>query len=437
MKKLLIILCLLMSSVLMATTNIQHIQAKAYLDVDKGEFISPAVIVIADGVIQSINPEEIPEESILIDLSEHYVLPGLMDMHTHLDLDYVGNFDAIITQEAATKGALRGAKNAELTLMAGFTTVRNLGALHITDELIGASLAQAVDAGWIKGPRIIAAGHMITILGGHGDVTQGLVPTLLDPTYKMGVVSGADEALKAVRYQIKQGAKVIKMHATSGVLSLEDTVGAQQLSKEEMDVIVEEAKRHGYKVAAHAHGTEGIIAAIKAGAASIEHGSMVDKEAIKLMKEKGVYLVPTTGSDEFIFKDIDNMPPITRKKAEEIMPLAQENLRKAIKAGVKIALGTDSPLIPHGLNAKELSAMTKHGMTNLQAIQSATINSADLLGIKDIGEIKTGYKADIIAVTNNPLEDIKTLQSVQFVMKAGVVYKNESNRGDGRDDINH
>ncbi|GAA4818615.1 hypothetical protein GCM10011365_11240 [Marinicella pacifica] len=240
----------------------------------------------------------------------------------------------------------------------------------------------------------------------------------------MGVVSGADEALKAVRYQIKQGAKVIKMHATSGVLSLEDTVGAQQLSNEEMKVIVEEANRHGYKVAAHAHGTEGIINAIKAGAASIEHGSMVDKEAIKLMKEKGVYLVPTSGLVDFVFKDVDKMPPITRKKAEETLPLAQENLQKAIKAGVKIALGTDSPLIPHGLNAKELSAMMKHGMTALEAIQSATINSADLLGLKNIGEIRVGYKADIIAVDVNPLDNIKSLEDVQFVMKEGVVYKN-------------
>jgi imidazolonepropionase-like amidohydrolase len=181
-------------------------------------------------------------------------------------------------------------------------------------------------------------------------------------------------------------------------------------------------------VAAHAHGTQGIIEAIKAGAASIEHGSMVDKEAIKLMNEKGVYLVPTSGLVDFVFKDVDKMPAITRKKAEETLPLAQENLQKAIKAGVKIALGTDSPLIPHGQNALELSAMMKHGLTALEAIQSATINSADLVGIKDIGEIKVGYKADIIAVDANPLDNIKTLEDVQFVMKGGVVYKNKAEK---------
>ncbi len=426
MKNCLFVCCLFFALSVSGAENSRLIKAKAYLDVRSGELISPAKLLIEDNVIKAINPKSIPDKTTTINLEDKILLPGLMDMHTHLDLDYVGNFDAIITQEPATKGALRGAKNAELTLMAGFTTVRNVGALHVTDELIGASLAQAVDAGWIKGPCIIPAGHMITILGGHGDVTQGLVPSLLEPDYKMGVVSGADEALKAVRYQIKQGAKVIKMHATSGVLSLEDTVGAQQLSNEEMKVIVEEAGRHGYKVAAHAHGTEGIINAIKAGAASIEHGSMVDKEAIKLMKEKGVYLVPTSGLVDFVFKDVDKMPPITRKKAEETLPLAQENLQKAIKAGVKIALGTDSPLIPHGLNAKELSAMIKHGMTALEAIQSATLNSADLLGMKDIGEIKTGFKADIIAVDSNPLEDIKALENVQFVMKGGVVYKNNN-----------
>ena len=425
MKKYVIVLCLWVSTSLIAAPDVSLIQAKAYLDVNTGHLISPAELLIENGLIKSINPAERPSDAHIINIKDKILLPGLMDMHTHLDLDYVGNFDAIITQEPATKGALRGAKNAELTLMAGFTTVRNVGALHVTDELIGASLAQAVKEGWIKGPRIIPAGHMITILGGHGDVTQGLVPSLLEPNYKMGVVSGADEALKAVRYQIKQGAKVIKMHATSGVLSLEDTVGAQQLSNEEMQVIVEEASRHGYKVAAHAHGTEGIINAIKAGAASIEHGSMVDKEAIKLMKEKGVYLVPTSGLVDFVFKDVDKMPPVTRKKAEETLPLAQENLQKAIKAGVKIALGTDSPLIPHGLNAKELSAMVKHGMTTLEAIQSATINAADLLGIKDIGAIKTGYQADIIAVDVNPLDNIKTLENVQFVMKGGVVYKKQ------------
>jgi imidazolonepropionase-like amidohydrolase len=424
MKKYVIILCLWVSTSLTAASDISLIRAKAYLDVNTGQLIAPAELLIEDGVIKSINPAEQPGNAHIINLKEQILLPGLMDMHTHLDLDYVGNFDAIITQEPATLGALRGAKNAELTLMAGFTTVRNVGALHVTDELIGASLAQAVKNGWIAGPRIIPAGHMITILGGHGDVTQGLVPGLLDPNYKMGVVNGVDEALKAVRYQIKQGAKVIKMHATSGVLSLEDTVGAQQLSNEEMKVIVEEARRHGYKVAAHAHGTEGIIAAIKAGAASIEHGSMVDKEAIKLMKEKGVYLVPTSGLVDFVFKHVDKMPPITRKKAEETLPLAQKNLQKAIKAGVKIALGTDSPLIPHGQNALELSAMVKHGMTNLEAIQSATINSADLLGLKNIGEIRVGYKADIIAVDVNPLDNIKSLEDVQFVMKEGVVYKN-------------
>jgi len=434
MKKILLIMglvtCLVISQPAQSQSNVSLIQAKAYLDVKQGKLIEPANIVIKDGRIEAINPEEYPAFAHVIDLKEQYLLPGLMDMHTHLDLDYVGNFDAIITQETATKGALRGAKNAELTLMAGFTTVRNVGSLHITDELIGASLAQAVEQGWIKGPRIIPAGHMITILGGHGDVTQGLVPSLLDPSYKMGVVSGSDEALKAVRYQIKQGAKVIKMHATSGVLSLEDTVGAQQLSNDEMRTIVEEANRHHLKVAAHAHGTEGIIAAINAGAASIEHGSMIDAEAIKLMKQKGVYLVPTSGLIDFILKDVDKMSPITAKKARETLPLAQANLKKAIKAGVKIALGTDSPLIPHGQNALELSAMMTHGMTALEAIKTATINSADLIGISDIGELKIGYKADIIAVSENPLENIKTLEAVGFVMKDGIVYKSQSAQTD-------
>ena len=211
------------------------------------------------------------------------------------------------------------------------------------------------------------------------------------------------------------------MHATSGVLSLEDTVGARQLSDAEMQAIVEETHRHHMKVAAHAHGTEGIKAAVRAGASSIEHGSLLDDEGIKLMKKHGVYLVPTTGADAFI--DTSKLHPKLAEKAEYVLPLAQANLKKAIKAGVKIALGTDSPLIPHGMNAYELSAMMKHGMSAIEAIRSATINSAELLGVTDRGEIKVGLLADIIAVDENPLENIKTTESVQFVMKGGQVFK--------------
>jgi imidazolonepropionase-like amidohydrolase len=397
------------------------IKASGYIDVRSGELIQPANILVKNDLITAINPSSVPEGTVEIDLAGKILLPGLMDMHTHLDLDFNNGFDEILTKETASKGALRGAKNAQKTLLAGFTTVRNIGQVHITTDMIDVALAEASDAGWIVAPRIIAAGHMISIQGGHGDLTLGLAADLIEQTPKNGIINGPYEAIEAVRYQIKNGAKVIKMHATAGVLSMEDSVGAQQLSDEEMAAIVAEAGRHHTRVAAHAHGTEGIKAAIRAGVHSIEHGSLLDDEGIKLMKKHGVYLVPTTSPDDFI--DNSKLHPKLAKKAEYILPLAQQNLKKAIKAGVKIALGTDAPLVPHGQNAHELTAMMKQGMTAIEALRAATVNSAELLGVSDRGELKVGLLADIIAVDENPLENMQTMKTVQFVMKGGQVYK--------------
>ncbi len=397
------------------------IKADGYIDVRSGQVVKPAHILIDGELIAAINPKQLPTNVNHINLPGKILLPGLMDMHTHLDLDFNNGFDDIITKETASKGAIRGVKNAQKTLLAGFTTVRNIGQVHITTDMIDVALAEASAAGWIIAPRIIPAGHMISIQGGHGDLTLGLAADLIEQTPKNGIINGPQEAIAAVRYQIKNGAKVIKMHATSGVLSLEDTVGAQQLSEAEMKAIVEEAERHHIKVAAHAHGTEGIKAAIIAGASSIEHGSLLDDEGMRLMKKHGVYLVPTTGADAFI--DSSKLHPKLAEKAEYVMPLAQQNLKKAIKAGVNIALGTDAPLIPHGQNAYEMSAMMNHGMSAIDAIRSATINAADLLGVTDRGEIKVGLLADLIAVDENPLLNMKTVESVSFVMKGGQVYK--------------
>lgn len=399
------------------------LKAQAYLDVRSGEWVSPAVLVIKDQQIQAINPDQLPEEATTIDLGEHRLLPGLMDMHTHLDLDYNNGFGNIITGENASKGAIRAAKNAEKTLLAGFTTIRNVGQVHITGELIGAAVSEAEQAGWIVSPRVVPAGHMISISGGHGDLSLGLSENLFEPEPKHGIVNGPHEAIEAVRYQIKHGAKVIKIHATAGVMSLEDSVGAQQLSDEEMRTIVEEAERHHTRVAAHAHGSEGIKAAIRAGVHSIEHGSLLDAEGIKLMKKHNVHLVPTTGLVDYVMQGIDNNNPKIAAKAKYVLPLAKENLSKAIKAGVKISLGTDSPLIPHGENAHELTAMMAQGMSAIEAIRSATINPAELLGVNDRGEIKTGLLADLIAVSGDPLSDVNILKDVRFVMKGGTVYK--------------
>ncbi|WP_340158965.1 amidohydrolase family protein, partial [uncultured Maribacter sp.] len=311
------------------------------------------------------------------------------------------------------------------TLMAGFTTIRSIGQLHITPELIDVAVSEASDHGTIAAPRIIPSGHMITISGGHGDISLGLAEGLVTVGPNDGVINGKYDAIEAVRYQIKHGAKFIKMHATAGVLSMEDAIGAQQLSNEEMKTIVDEAARHHIKVAAHAHGTEGIKEAIKAGVYSIEHGSIIDDEGIQLMKENSVYLVPTRGLATIIEPMIDKMDPVMAGKAEYVMPIAKQNLTKAITADVKIAFGTDTPIIPHGKNAIEFAALIDCGMSTKEAIKTATTNSAEMLGLTDRGELKEGMLADIIAVDTNPIEDISTLEHVKFVMKNGTVYKNE------------
>jgi imidazolonepropionase-like amidohydrolase len=410
-----------------ATNSIQSqsklLKADSYLDVRNEKLISPANLLIENGIIKSINPKIIPEEVEIIELKGKILLPGLMDMHVHLDADFEGNWDYVF-KESASEGTIRAIVNAEKTLLAGFTTIRNIGQLHITPELIDVALAEASTKGLIAAPRIIASGHMISINGGHGDISLGLAEGLINLGPKDGIINGEYDALEAVRYQIKHGAKFIKIHATAGVLSMEDAVGAQQLNNEEMKTIVEEAKRHHIKVAAHAHGTDGIIAAINAGVYSIEHGSLLNEEGIRLMKENGVYLIPTTGLSSVIFEMIDKMNPVMAEKAKYVLPLAKENLKNAIKSKVKIAFGTDTPVIPHGKNAIEFSAMVECGMNNMDAIKTATINAAEMLGLSDRGELKEGLFADIIAVESNPIDDIKTLENVLFVMKNGVVYKN-------------
>jgi len=419
-----IFVCLLFA---FASANAENVLLKAdgFIDVRSGELIKPADILIRDGRIAEINGDAQVEDATVVDLPGKILLPGLMDMHVHLDLDFEdANFGVVVT-ESGSEGALRGAKNAELTLMAGFTTVRSVGQVHPTVDLVDVALARASSLGWIKAPRIIPAGHMISILGGHGDLSmaEGLSEGMLELGPESGVVSGVDDAIMATRFQIKHGAKVIKIHATAGVMSLEDSVGLQQLSDEEMRAIVEEARRHEIPVAAHAHGTDGIKAAIRAGVSSIEHGSILDDEAIRMMKKNGVFLVPTNGLMDLI--NFDKLDPRKRAKAEYVDPLADESLVAAIKAGVKVAIGTDAPLIPHGMNAYEIVKMTERGMSPLEAIQAATIVASELARIEELGELREGWHADIIGVDTNPLEDISSLQSVDFVMKAGNIFKNE------------
>ena len=417
-------LLILFAATLSAIAQSKLIKADSYLDVRTGKLISPANLLIENGTIKSINPKVLPEGVETVDLSGKILLPGLMDMHVHLDGDFTGSWDYVY-KESASQGTVRAVVNAEKTLMAGFTTIRSIGQLHITPELIDVAVSEASDKGMIAAPRIIPSGHMISISGGHGDISLGLAEGLVTVGPNDGIINGKYDAIEAVRYQIKHGAKFIKMHATAGVLSMEDAIGAQQLSNEEMKTVVDEAARHHIKVAAHAHGTEGIKEAIKAGVYSIEHGSIIDDEGIRLMKENGVYLVPTRGLATIIEPMIDKMDPVMAGKAEYVMPIAKQNLKNAIKANVKIAFGTDTPIIPHGKNAIEFAALMECGMNSMEAIQTATTNSAEMLGLVDRGELKQGLLADIIAVDANPIKDISTLEHVKFVMKGGVVYKIE------------
>jgi imidazolonepropionase-like amidohydrolase len=399
-----------------AAQQVAVVRAARMVDVVKGVVVEPAVVVIAGGKIRSIGTADVPANARTIELGDLTLLPGLIDAHTHLTGDLEGDWVTRPVRELPADAALRGARNARRTLFAGFTTVRDVGSVGFADI----SLMKAIDAGLVEGPRTIASAHAIGITGGHCDWT-GWAPGVVEKGPKEGVADGVDGVTEAVRYQIKHGAKVIKVCATAGVLSFDATVGAQQLTDSELQAIVQEAARHGLKVAAHAHGSEGILAAVRAGVASIEHGSMLTDESIDLMKRRGTYLVPT--AHLLTTLNPDSLPPAIGAKAAQVIPLARESHRRAVRAGVKIAFGTDAAVYPHGDNAREFAAYVGYGMRPADAIRTATVNAADLLGVTDRGTIASGKLADLIAVRGNPLEDVRALQQVLWVMKGGLVVK--------------
>lgn len=396
--------------------SVTVIRAARMLDVTTGNILQNVAVTVTGDRITSVTSSAVPAGARVIDLGDVTLLPGLTDAHTHVTSNLEANSFVRSARDTDADETVRGVRNLRVMLMSGFTTVRNVGSGGFSDV----ALMRASDAGWIDAPRIIPAGHSLGITGGHCDHT-GWKPGVLQGSTLTGIADGPDEAVEAVRQQLKYGAKVIKICATAGVLSFEESVGAQQFSDAEMRAIVEEAGRHGVKVAAHAHGTQGIIAAVRAGVASIEHGSMLDDEAIALMKQRGTYLVPTTYLADAI--DLTVLPPLLRSKAESILPLARANVTRAIRAGVKIAFGTDASVIPHEHAIREFKTLVDRGMTPLGAIQAGTLNTADLLGTPDRGRLAPGLLADIIAVPGNPLADIRALERVSFVMKGGRVYK--------------
>lgn len=360
-----------------------------------------------------------------VDLKSQTVMPGWIDMHVHLEsetspMQYMERF-TLNPQDIA----FQSIPNAEKTLMAGFTTVRDMAG-----NGVNIALRNAISKGQVKGPRIFTAGKAIASTGGHADPTNGFRKDLADdPGPTQGVVNSPEEGRKAVRQRFKDGSDLIKITATGGVLSLAKNGQNPQFTEEEMRAIVETAKDYGFKVAAHAHGAEGMKRAIRAGVNSIEHGTLMDDEAIALFKQYGTWYVPTLTAGRSAADSARKpgyYPEMVARKAIEIGPQLKNTFSKAYKAGVKIAFGTDAGVFKHGLNWLEFTYMIEAGMPPMEAIQAATIHAADLLGMKDqLGSIETGKLADLVAVEGNPLKDTQAFGKVIFVMKDGVVYKNE------------
>jgi imidazolonepropionase-like amidohydrolase len=395
------------------------VRAGHLLDVRSGKILDAQTIVVSGDRIVSIAPTaSTPASSgdAVIDLGSMTVLPGLIDVHTHLTMN--PEFDPFkeVTDTDA-KDAINGVVNARTTLLAGFTTVRNVGASGFVDV----DLRDAINAGQVAGPHMQVSGPLLGITGGHCD--ENLLPIRYHEVGD-GVADGIAAVQHQVRQNIKYGADLIKICATGGVLSKGDDPQASQYTLEEMKAIVADAHRLGRKVAAHAHGAQGILWASEAGVDSIEHGSYINDEAIAVMKKNGTYLVPTIYLEDWMLQ-FGKLPPFYEQKMKDVSAVAKKNLRHAYESGVKIALGTDAAVYPHGLNGHELEVYVRDlGMKPIEAIQSATVNAADLMGWSDrAGSLDAGKWADIIAVDGNPLADVKLLQDVKFVMKAGVVYK--------------
>jgi imidazolonepropionase-like amidohydrolase len=394
------------------------VEADGYVDVVAGRVVSPAVIVVDGERIVAVNPPARPAGARTIALPGHTLLPGLMDAHVHLNYIIAEGWETEPVRFTAGDFALRALPHASKTLLAGFTTVRDLGTgLGFSDV----ALMRAIDKGWAVGPRVIPAGHAISITGGHCDQTTGLGPGVVPPDYVSGTADGIDEVLKAIRYQVKHGAKVIKICATAGVLSFGAPPGAQQYSLEELRAAAEETHRHGLRIAAHAHGTEGIIASSEAGIDSLEHNSMMTDEAVAVIRKNGTFVIPNMHLIDAL--DVSTLPPLLADKQRYLAPLAVESFKRALKNELKVAFGTDAGVFPHGDNAKEFTARVRHGDTPLHAIRSATIVNAELFDTPDRGRIEAGLLADLVAVAGNPLEDVKLLEDVRFVMKGGVAYK--------------
>jgi len=397
------------------------IRAGHLIDTVAGRMTGPQVVVVRDGRIAAVGSDiEVPPGARVIDLGNYTVLPGLIDAHTHLTIDQRNQDPLAELEHTAAERALGSIPNARTVLLAGFTTVRDLGSYR---ALVDVALRDAINRGDVIGPRMYVAGAYVTIAGGAGAVT-GFAPDVVLPwDLRFGAANSPSEVRERVRALAGQRVDVIKMFATGAVLTHNSNPAGREATPEELVAGADEARNFGLKLAVHAHGAEGIKAAIRAGAASIEHGTLMDDEGRALMKQHGTYLVPTLEVRECVGS---NYPPEFVSKAQQIMTAQLANFRKAVNAGVKIGFGTDSGVCRFGTNAREFSLMVENGMTPMQAIQAATTADADLLGVSaQLGSITPGKLADIIAVRGDPLREVRLLEDVRFVMKEGRVYKED------------
>ena len=424
MKKLILILCVLQMN-LSAAQNI-YLHCGQLIDTEKGVVLTKKTVIVSGEKIKAIkNGFVVPEnpKDVLVDLKSKTVMPGLIDMHVHMENEYnpARYMDQFTANEADV--AFKSVNYAEITLLAGFTTVRDLGGTGVN-----IALRNAINNNTIVGPRIFTAGKAIATTGGHADPTNGRNKLLMgDPGPEQGVINSPDEARKAVRQRYKNGADNIKITATGGVLSVAKNGQNPQFTIEEVKAICATAKDYGMIIAAHAHGDEGMQRAVIGGVTTIEHGTKMSTKTMDLMKEYGTYFVPTITAGKAVAENakIEGFyPEIIIPKALEIGPKIQSTFAKAYKRGVPIAFGTDAGVFPHGLNAKEFGYMVEVGMPEIEAIQSATITNAKVLGLANqLGQIKTDYIADIVATDSNPVDDISAMERVDFVMKAGKIYK--------------